>query len=103
MAELAACNTGRQAVVADRDLVIDICVGKIVGTFRHGADKDADALLGVQAVDIAADGLHLSIETQCHLPAIGRKMVCNRVLNHTEEFFLRVSRSDGKPVKQLHH
>lgn len=103
VAELAASNTGRKTVVADRNLVIDVGVGKVVGTLCHGTDKDADALLGIQAVDIAPDGLHLGVEAQRDLAAVRRQVVGDGVLDHTEELFLRVSRPDGKAVKQLHH
>lgn len=103
VAELAASNTGRKTVVADRNLVVDVGVGEVVGALGHGTDKDADALLGIQAVDIAPDRLHLGVEAQRHLAAVGRQVVGDGVLDHTEELFLRVSRPDGKAVKQLDH
>lgn len=45
MAELAAGDTGRQTEVADGDLLVNIRVGEVVGTFGHGTDEYADAFV----------------------------------------------------------
>lgn len=103
MAELAACDTCREAVVADGDLVVHVRVGKVVGALGHGADKDANALRAVQAVDVAPHRLHLGVKAERHFAAVGRQVVRDRVLDDPKQLFLRVSRPDGEPVQQLHH
>lgn len=60
--ELAASHTGRQAVVADRDRVILELVGKVVASFGHGADEDADALLRTQIGNVVSHPHNRSIE-----------------------------------------
>lgn len=46
MAELAACDTGTQAVVTDGNRVILEGVGKVIVSLGHGTHEDTDALLG---------------------------------------------------------
>jgi hypothetical protein len=48
MAELAACDTGTQTIVADTDCIILKGVRKIIPAFGHGTDKDTDTLLGAE-------------------------------------------------------
>lgn len=45
MAEFAACDTGGQAVVADRNLLVHVFVREVIRALRHGPNKDTDALL----------------------------------------------------------
>ena len=71
MAELAACNTRTQAVVADTDRVILERVGKIIVTLGHGAHKDTHALLGAQRLDVVPGTHHGGFETEGHLTAVG--------------------------------
>lgn len=54
VAEFAACNAGAEVELADGDAVVLYAIGKIVATLGHGTDKDRDALLGVQALDVVA-------------------------------------------------
>lgn len=103
MAEFAASNTCGQAVVADGNLVVNVCVSKIVGAFGHRTDEHTDTLRGAQAINVASDGLHFCVKTQCNFAAIWRQVICDWVLDDPEQLFLRVSRPDGKPVEQLHH
>lgn len=46
MAELAACDTRAKTVVADRDFVVHVLVGKVILSLSHGSDKYTHALLG---------------------------------------------------------
>lgn len=103
MAELAASNTGRQAVVADGDLFIHIGIGEVVGTFGHGSYENADALVVVEGVNVVPNANDALVETQSDLSAVGRQVVGDGVLNDAEQLLLRVSRADGEAVKQLHH
>ena len=48
MTELAACDTGTEAVVADGDSIILEGVGEIIVTLGHGTYKDSDTLVGTQ-------------------------------------------------------
>lgn len=52
MAELAACHTGRQIEVADRDGIVLDRVGEVVASLGHGSDEHTDALILVQALDV---------------------------------------------------
>ena len=45
MTEFAACDTGRQAIIADGNLFIDKLISKIIGTLGHGSHENTDALL----------------------------------------------------------
>lgn len=103
MAELAAGHTGRKAIVADGYLLINISVGKIIGTLRHGANEHADGLVGPETIDVLADAHDRGIETQRDLPAVGWQVVRDRVLNDLEQFLLRVRGLNREPVEQLHH
>lgn len=103
MAELAARNAGRQAEVADRNLLIHHLIGEVIGAPSHGANKHAAALLGVQRVDVVTHADERRIETERDLAAVGREMIRDRVGNDPEELFLRRRRADGEPVQQLHH
>lgn len=82
MTELATRNTGRQAVVADGDLLIHKLVGKSVGTLSHGTYKDTYALILVQVLDVVSATNDFGIETQRDLAAVGRKVVRDWVLDH---------------------
>src|SRR3569833_432162 len=103
VAELAAGDAGREAIVADGDLLIHILVGEVVRAFGHGSDEDADALVSAQGVDVVSDANDIRLEAQRHLPAVRRQVVGDGVLDDTEELLLRVSGSDGQPVQELHH
>lgn len=70
VAELAAGNTGRQTEVADGDLLVDIRVGKVIGTFGHSSDEYANTLIIIQLVDVAPDLHDRSVETEGDLAAL---------------------------------
>lgn len=63
MAKLAAGYAGTQAEVADTDCIVFKFVGEVVLAFRHGADKDTDALFRVQCLDIVRYSYDRSFET----------------------------------------
>src|SRR3569833_904388 len=75
VAELAAGDAGREAIVADGDLLIHILVGEVVRAFGHGSDEDADALVSAQGVDVVSDANDIRLEAQRHLPAVRRQVV----------------------------
>lgn len=93
MAELAAGHTSREGVVADGNLLVDHGVGKVVLALGHGADKDADALLA-DRLDVLAHADELRVETQRHLAAVGRQMVCDGVLDDTQQLLVGVCGPD---------
>lgn len=103
MAELTARHTGTQAVVADTDGVVFERVGKVIVTLGHGSDKDANALVGAQRLNIVGGPHHGRLETQSHLPAVRGKVVRDGVLDDLQQLLLRVCRADRKPVKELNH
>lgn len=83
MTELATGNTSRKTVVANSDLLVHVFVGEVIGTLCHSSDEDAYALAWVEVLDVISGALYLGLETQCDLPAIGRKVVGDRVLDDT--------------------
>lgn len=85
MAKLATSHAGTEAVVADTDGVVLELVGKGIGTFGHGSDKDADALLGTQILNVFADPHDGGIERERDLAAVGRQMVRDRIADDLEE------------------
>ena len=103
MAELAAGDAGRETVVADRDLLIDELVSKVVGTLGHGADKNTDAFVLAEGVDILADADDRSVEAERDLLAVGRQVVGNGVRDDLEELLLGIRSLDGEAVKKLYH
>jgi hypothetical protein len=103
VAELAACYTGRETVVADRYLLIHVLVGKGVGSSGHGTNEDADALTRVQLLHVFSDSDYFCVETEGDLAAVWWQVVSDWVLYDFEELFLRVGGSNGKSVKKLDH
>lgn len=103
MAELAACNTCAEAVIADADRLILECICEIVLALGHGSDKYTNALSWSQGLDIVSHADHFSIKAKGDFPTVRRKMVCDWVLDDLEKLLLRVSRPDGQLVKQLNH
>ena len=103
VAELAARDAGREAVVADRDLLVHVGVGEVVGALGHGAHKDADALVPPKRVDVIANPHQRRVEAERDLAAVGRKVVGDGVLDHLQELLLGVGALDGEPVEQLDH
>lgn len=103
MAEFTAGHTSTQAVVADTDLVILQRVGKVIITLGHGTDEDADALFGIQRLNVVSGPHNGSLETESHLAAVGRQVVRNGVFDNLQQLLLRIRRADGQPVKELNH
>ena len=84
IAEFTACYASAQAVVADTDSVILVHVCKIVLAFCHGANEDADALVGTNVVDIVSNPDDVRLITEGDLSAIRRKMIRDGILNDFE-------------------
>lgn len=103
VAELAAGHTGTETVVADTDRVVLERVGKVIVALGHGTDKDGDALLGTQRLDVILGADHGGVETHGHLAAVGGQVVGDRVLDDLEQLLLRVGGANGEPVEQLNH
>lgn len=103
MAELAACDTGTQAVVTDGNRVVLEGVGKVIVSLGHGTHEDTDALLGAQRFDVVASAHHGGFETEGHLAAVGGEVVGDGVLDDLQELLLGVGGTDGEAVQQLHH
>lgn len=79
--ELAARHAGTQTVVADTDRFILESISKVILPFRHGSNENTDALVGCQRVDIIPDAHHVGVETEGDLPAVGRQVVGDGVLD----------------------
>lgn len=94
MAKLATGDAGRKAEIADGDLLVDVCVGKVVRALGHGTNKDANALIRVEPVDVAPDVGDRGVEAESNLAALGRQMLSDRVVDDSEQFLLRVGRPD---------
>jgi hypothetical protein len=103
MAELAARYTGREGPAADGNLLVHKRVSKVVFTLGHGANKDANALLGPDALDVVTEAHQRRLKTKRHLAAVGRQVVSNGVLNDAQQLVVRVRRPDRQAVQQLHH
>lgn len=95
VAKLAAGNAGRKTEIADGDLLVDVCVGKVVRALGHGTNEDADALVRVEPVNVAPDMGNRGVEAESDLAALGRQMLGNGVVDDTEQLFLRVGRPNG--------
>ncbi len=76
---------------------------KLSALLGHRANKYANALVGSQCVYVVADTYDGSLEAQGNLPALGRKVVRDRVRYYPQEFFLRVGTLDGEAVEKLNH
>lgn len=103
MAELAACYTGRERPAADCNLLVYQGIGEVIRTLGHGADEDAYALLGTHALDIIPKTHQRRFETERDLPAVGRQVISNGVLDHSQQLIIRVGGSDRQSVQQLNH
>ena len=103
MTKLAARHTRTQAIIADTNSIILEGVGKIIISLGHGADKDANTLVGAEGFDIVADADDGGIETHGHLATVGREMIGDGVLDDLEQFLVRVGGADGQSMKQLDH
>lgn len=98
MAELAASHACRQGIIADTDRVILELIGEIIFALRHRTDKDTHALVGAKALYVIIHAHNRRIKGESDFAAVGREMVCDRVLDDLEQLFLRVCRADGKAM-----
>lgn len=103
VAELAASNASRQAEVADGDGVVLVLIGEGVSALGHGTHKDADALLGTEALDVVPALHNRRVEGEGHLTAVGWQVVGYGVLDDFEQFLLRCRGADGEFVEELDH
>lgn len=103
MAEFTAGHTSTQAEVADTDGVILEGISKVIMTLGHGTDKNTNALICIQRLDIVCCSDHGCLETESHLTAVGRQVIGNGILDDLQQLLLRVGRADGEPVKELNH
>ena len=71
VAEFAARDACAEAVITDTDSLVLKGIGEVVFAFRHGTDKDADALVGRQGLDIIPDSDNLRVKAEGDFPAIG--------------------------------
>lgn len=103
MTELAACNTGTEGEVADRNRVVLVLVGEAIVTLGHGSNEDTNALLGTEVGHVVTHSHNRCIEGQCDLAAVGRKVVGDRVLDDLEQLLLRGGGANGQFVQELNH
>lgn len=103
MAEFTAGHTSTQAEVADTDGVILEGISKVIMTLGHGTDKNTNALICIQRLDIVCCSDHGCLETESHLTAVGGQVIGNGILDDLQQLLLRVGRADGEPVKELNH
>ena len=94
MAELAASNTGRERVIADRDRIILELVRKVVVALGHGTNENADAFFRAEILDVVPYSDHRCIEGNSDLSAVRWQMVCDGILNDLQKLLLRCSRPD---------
>ena len=103
MAKLAACDTGRKAVVADTDRIVLERVRKVVFALGHGANEDADGFFWADRFNVISDANNFSVEAECYFAAIEREMVCYGVFDDLEQLLVGVRRADAQFVKKLDH
>lgn len=85
MAELAARHTGTQAVIADTNLLVNPCIGKVILTLCHGTNNNTNALVLLKSLDILSHWNNGRIPAQRHLSAVWREVVRNGVFNDPEK------------------
>lgn len=103
VAEFAARNAGGEGKIADGDLVVDYVVGECVLALCHGTHEHAYTLLVPQRLHIFPYPDKGRLKAQGYLAAVGRQMVSNGILNHTQQLVVRVCGPNGQPMQQLHH
>lgn len=84
MAELAASNTGAQAVVADTNRIILELIGEAVLALGHGADEHAHALLGAEVGYVVADAHDGGVEGEGDFATVRGQVVRDGVLDDFE-------------------
>ena len=99
MAELTAGHTGAQTVVADTDGVVLESIGEIVLTFSHCSNKNTDAFVSSQSLDVILYSHNLGIVTQGNLPTVVWQVIGNGIFDDFKEFLLGVCRPYGKSMQ----
>lgn len=98
MAELTARNAGTETVVAETDRVVLEAVREIIITFCHRTHKYTYALLGAQVAYVILDSNHFGFKAESDFATVGWEMICYRILDHLEQLFLRIGRSDTQAM-----
>lgn len=99
VAKLGACHTSGETEIADGDLLVHKLVGEIVGSLGHGTNEHADALIWLQGLHILPNLDNRRIETERDLPAVRRKVIRNRVLDHLQQLLLGVCRANRQAMQ----
>lgn len=94
MTKLAARDAGGKTIIANGDLLVHVLVGEIVSTFGHGSNEDAYAFTRIEVFYVIPGADDLGLEAQGDLPAVGRQVIGNRVLDDAQELLLRVGGSN---------
>ena len=81
MAKLAARHAGTETVVTDGDLLVDELVSEVIGPLRHGPDKYADTLRGLELRDVLSNPNNGCVEAERDLPAFWWEMISDRILD----------------------
>lgn len=81
VAELAAGHASGEAEVTDRYLIVHIRVSEVVRTLGHGTNEDADALVGVELVDVAPDAHGRGVEAESDLAALWGQVIGDGVVD----------------------
>ena len=92
--EFAACYAGTQAIVADADGVVFELIRKVVLSFGHGPNEDANTLFRTQVFYVVSDAYDFGVEAKGYFSTIWRKMISDWILNYFEQFFLRICRTN---------
>jgi hypothetical protein len=88
MAELAARNACAEAVVADADRFVLESICEIIFALGHSSDEDTDAFSWPKILDVVFYPNDFSVKAESDLPTVGRKMICDGVLDDFEELLL---------------
>lgn len=103
MTELAAGDTGTETVVTDTDAFILERISEVVMALGHGTDKDSNALIGLQCLQVIPGADHRCLETHGDLAAVRWQVIGDRVLDNLQKLLLGVGGADGESVEQLDH
>lgn len=103
MAEFTASHAGTQTVIADTDGLVLEGIGEIVVSLCHGTDKNTDAFLRAEGLEVIANTHDRRLVTHGDFAAVGREMVGDGVLDDPEQLLLGICRTNRQPMKQLDH
>ena len=88
MTKFAAGYTGAEIEVADSDGIVLDVICEVVVSFGHCTDENSNTFILVETLDVVPHPHHFSVETEGDLPAIGREMVRDGILNDLYELLL---------------